>query len=144
MATRPKLITYIASPIQKSRVLALLESRASAVPMTLLFVRWGEGEILQEFFKAEEFAAQRAGVGRPFRFPRFEGKRGARGGQLRINVIQVMKNQRFANHRQLRGTKFILAVVTNEKMLDHSFQIRRETFDSVHSSGNGFNFHHNV
>src|SRR5712692_11713641 len=102
----------------------------------LLFVRRCEGEILEELIEAEEFAAEGAAVGGPLGFAGIERHRGAGGGEFRIEVVEIMEDEGFADHGELRRAEFVLPVMADEKMLDDSFQVRWKTFDGVHGFGN--------
>src|SRR6266704_325600 len=108
-----------------------------------VFFRFGTRE-LQELVKAEEFAAEGAAVGGPLGFAGVERQRGAGGGEFRIEVIEIVENEGFADHGELGRAEFVLAVMADKKMLDDGLQVRGETFDGVHSFRNGFEFHHDV
>src|SRR6266849_10574 len=93
-----------------------------------VFFRFGISG-LQELVEAEEFAAEGAGVGGPLRFAGIERQRGAHGGNLGVEIVEVVEHKRFADHGKFRRAEFVLAVMTDEKMLDDGFQVGRKTFD---------------
>src|SRR5712692_7574575 len=82
-----------------------------------VFIRFGTSG-LQELVEAEEFAAEGAGVGGPFGFAGLEREGGTDGGEFGIEIVEVVKDEGFANHRELRRAKLVLAVMADEKMLD--------------------------
>src|ERR1700694_1132127 len=90
------------------------------------------GVALQKFIQFQEAPAERGAVGRPLWFAGIDSKRGANRCHLGIHVVQVVENHRFADHWQLRGTKFVLAVMADQEMLDDGFQICRKTSDGIH------------
>ena len=108
-----------------------------------VFFRFGISG-LQELVEAEEFAAEGAAVGGPFGFAGIDGQSGAGGGEFRIEIVEIVEDQSFADHGQLRRAEFVLAMVADEEMLNDGLQVWRETFDGVHGFGDGFKFHHDV
>src|SRR5467141_3269442 len=108
-----------------------------------VFVRFGAGG-LQELVEAEEFAAESTTIGGPFGLAGVESEGGSGGGELGIEVVEIVEDEGFADHGELGGAEFVLAVMADEKMLDDRFQIGGETFDGVHGFRNGFKFHHAV
>src|SRR5260370_32031657 len=74
-----------------------------------VFFRFGTSG-LQELVEAEEFAAEGAAVGGPLGFAGIQRESGAGGCELRIEVVEIVEDERFTNHRQLRRAKFVLAV----------------------------------
>ncbi len=55
-----------------------------------------------------------------------------------------MEHKGFADHGELGGAEFVLAMMADEKMLNDDLQIRRKSFDGVHGLGNRFQFHNDV
>src|SRR5467141_2225745 len=50
----------------------------------------------------QEFAAEGAAVGGPFRLAGIERERGADSGEFGIEIVEIMERERLADHRQLR------------------------------------------
>jgi len=42
----------------------------------------------------------------------------AYGGELGVQIVEIMKGHGFTDHGQLRRAKLVLAVMTDEEMLD--------------------------
>ena len=97
-----------------------------------LTVGGGGGRSFQKFVETEEFAAEGAAVGGPLGFAGVEGEGGAGGGELRIEVVEIVEDQSFADHGELGRAEFVLAVMADEKMLNDNFQVAGETFDGIH------------
>src|SRR5882724_12450873 len=85
----------------------------------------------QELVEAEEFAAEGAAIGGPFRFAGIERERRAGGGEFGIEIVEIVECERFADHRQLRRTEFVLAVMADQQMLHDGLQIYGKTFDGI-------------
>ena len=74
----------------------------------------------------QEPATERRAIGGPDAFAPARGHYCTRRAHLRIQIVQIVKRQSLAEHRQLRGTKLVLAVMADQQMLDERFQIRRK------------------
>src|ERR1700674_5043394 len=98
----------------------------------------------QELIELQEAAPQRGAVGGPFVFAGCSGERGADGGKFGIQIVEVMKDHGFANHRKFWRAEFVLAVMADQNMLHHGFQRRRKSIDGVDGVGDGLELHHDV
>src|SRR5690349_20344856 len=94
-------ILYSAGIISFSVVAGASPSKTQCAKGAALLLLWrSEREVLEEFFQAQEFPPQRSGIRGPLRLPSVYGQSSARSSEFGIEVVQVMKDKRFANHRQ--------------------------------------------
>src|SRR5260221_980540 len=98
----------------------------------------------KEFLQAQELALQSSGIDRPQFIAGFSGQRCADGGEFGVEIVHVMKDERFPNHLQLCRNEFVLAVMTDQKMLHDGFQRWRKALDFVYRVRDGFDFHDDV
>src|SRR5689334_10415051 len=89
--------------------------RAKGAALLLLWRR--EREVLEKFVQAQEFPPQRTGIRGPLRLAGVYGQSSAHGREFGIKVVQIMKNQRFANHRELWRAKFVFPMMANQQVL---------------------------
>ena len=94
--------------------------------------------------EAEEFAAERGGVSGPIGFAGIERQSSARGGELGVEIVEIVEDQGFTDHGKLGRAEFVLAVMTDEEMLEDDFEIGRKAGDGVHGFVDGFEFHDDV
>jgi len=94
--------------------------------------------------EAEEFAAEGGRIGGPIGFAGVEREGGAGSSKLGIEIVEIVEDEGLADHGELGGAEFVLAVMADKEMLDDGFEFWRETFDGVHGFINGFKFHDDV
>jgi len=99
---------------------------------------------LQKSVKVQEFATEGGGVGRPEVFGRSRAQRSANGCQLRIEIVEIVEDKSFADHRELGRSELVLAVMTNEQMLNDGLETRGEILDGVHGASDGSDFQHDM
>ena len=92
----------------------------------------------QERVELEEFAAEGAAVAGPLVVAGGRGERDADGGELGIEIVEVVEDHRFANHRQLRRAEFVLAVMADQQVLHDGLQRRAESLRSCRSRAKRF------
>ena len=94
----------------------------------------GSGLALKKIDPQQPTVERRA-VGGPLFVAAVHAKNGARGAHLGIEIVEIMQDQGFAKHGQLRRAEFVLAVMADQKVLDQSLQVGRKSFDRVHLLG---------
>src|SRR5712671_6405601 len=103
-----KILAHCCSPAQFSQRM----NHAIYCGRPLLFLCRDTG-FLEELVEAEEFAAEGAGVGRPLGFAGVDGEGGAGGGEFRIEIVEIVEDEGFADHGELGRAEFVLAVMAD-------------------------------
>ncbi len=80
----------------------------------------------KESIGAKDAPFQRAIECRPIPFSLIGFERGADGGHLGIEIVQIMQQQSFAKHRKLGRAEFVFPVVRNRACAAPAFSARAE------------------